>query len=147
MTDTTTAASGSAIKTAPLEQGIAAALESMRRAAEEAAAKGRDDFYDVWTAEALDRQPMIFVAAALPGATMAWLIDPSANEGVLEVDITHRFDLTGEYGEPRSDLPPAVRREMWTRLYDAVAEDVSWLVRERYGTGIREHQSWSPETD
>ena len=120
----------------------------MRRAAAEAAAEGRDDFYTAWTADVMDRQPTIFVAVALPGETMAWLLDPSANEGVLEAHVSHLFDLPDANGQPRHDGPPNVaEREMWTRLYNSVAEDVSWLVRERTGQHLREHEQWDPQVD
>jgi hypothetical protein len=36
---------------------------------------------------------------------------------------------------------------MWTRLYDELAEDVSWLVRERNGQHLRGHDRWTPATD
>jgi hypothetical protein len=146
-TDAMTPASVSAIETAPLEHGIAAALESMRWAAAEAAARGRDDFYDAWQADAMDRQPMIFVAVALPGQTTAWLLDPSPNEGVLEVDISHHFELPDAEGQLRGERPPVATREIWTRLFDAVAEDISWLVRERSGSSLRDYWRWRPETD
>ena len=136
-----------AIDTAPIERAIAAALESMRRAAAEAAAKGPDDFYDRWMASALDRPPVIFVAAALPGEMMAWLIDPSAPKGVLEAHISYRFDLPDADGNRRSNYPHVATRESWTRLYDSVAEDVSWLVRERSGQPISAYRRWRPETD
>lgn len=147
MTDTTTRPNASATESAPIETAITAALESMRKAAARAGAKGRDDFYDVWQAEAMDRQPMIFVAAALPGEMMAWLIDPSASEGVLETHISHHFDLPDADGTLRSDIPRVAKREVWTRLFDSVAEDVSWLVRERSGQHISEYRQWRPETD
>ena len=147
MTETMTQPRASTITTAPLEQALAAALESMRRAAAEAAAKGRDDFYDAWTTDVLDHQPVIFVAAALRGETMAWLIDPSAAEGVLKAHISHFFDLPAAEGRTRGDIPCVATRESWTRLYDSVAEDVAWLVRERNGSRIRECPGWWPETD
>jgi hypothetical protein len=96
----------STIETAPLEDGIVAALESMRRAAGQAQAKGRDDFYDAWQADVMDQQPTIFVAVQLQGQTMAWLLDPSQNEGVLEAFVWHHFDLPEANGEPRHDGPP-----------------------------------------
>ena len=126
-------ASAAKIDTAPIETAIAAALEAMRRTAAEAAAKGRDDFYDVWMAEAMDRQPAIFVAVAL--------------EGVLETHVSHRFDLPDADGNLRSDIPRVASREVWTRLYDSVAENVSWMVRERSGQHIREYRQWRPGTD
>jgi hypothetical protein len=136
------------VATAPLEQAIATALESMRRAAAKAAAKGRDDFYETWTADVMDRQPIIFVAAALPGGVMAWVIDPSDAEGVLEAHVSYRFDLPDADGAQRHDLPPSLaKHEMWTRLYASVVEDVSWLVRERSGQHIRDYKGWWPETD
>jgi hypothetical protein len=148
MTDTTTRPAASTIETAPIEQGIAAALESMRRtAAAEAAAKGRDDFYDAWQADAMDRQPIIFLAAHLPGQTTAWLIDPSDAEGVLEVDISHHFELPDAEGHLRGDCPPVATHVTWTRLYDSLAENVSWLVRERSGTTIRDYPWGRPATD
>jgi hypothetical protein len=136
-----------AIETASLEDAIGAALESMWRAAEAAEAKGRDDFYDACTADVMTRQPTIFVAVALPGETMAWLIDPSENEGVLEAHVSPCFDLPDASGWPRHDGPPQVAtREAWTRLYHELAEDVSWLVRERSGQHLGEHDRWIPET-
>ena len=149
MTQTTTQPTTSTIPTAPLEQAIAAALESMRRTAERAAAKGRDDFYDVWAAEVMDQQPTIFVAVQLPGQTLAWLIDASTeNEGVLEAHVSHTYDLPDANGRPRhDDLPNVAKRELWTRLYDELAEDVSWLVKERSAQHVREFGSWRPETD
>ncbi len=139
---------GDAIKTAPLEAAIAATLESMWRASEAAEANGRDDFYDAWTADVLSQQPMIFVAVQLPGETMAWLIDPTTdNEGVLEAHVSHRFDLDAN-GQPRHDDPSNVaKRDSWTRVYDQLAENVSWLVRERSGRHIRGYGHWLPETD
>ena len=134
------------VETASVERALAAALASMRTASE-AAAKGRDDFSDVWTAEVMDRQPLVFVAAVLPGETMAWLLDPG-NEAVLEAEIAHRFDFAG-VGTSRDDIPyrRVASQELWTRLFDSVADGVSWLVRERRGRSLSDYPQWRPETD
>ena len=147
ITAATTLAKVSTIETAPLEQGIAAALESMRRAAAEAAARGRDDFYDAWQADAMDRQPMIFLAVALPGQTLAWLLDPSPAEGVLEVDINHHFEIPDAEGNLRGGRPPVATCEVWTRLFDELAEQVSWLIREHNGSSLRNYWRWGADTD
>ena len=139
------------IETASIEHAIDAALARMRSAAAEAAveaaANGRDDFCEVWTAEVMDHQPMVFVAALLPGETRAWLIDPG-NEDVLESYVSHDFDLTAD-GALRSDrqglgIQP---RGLWSRLYASVADDVSWLVRERSGRPLSAHRQWTPQTN
>ena len=141
-------ASKRTIATAPLEEAIGAAIESMWRAAEEADAKGRDDVYDAWQADVMGQRPILFVAAALPGELMAWLLDPSDAEGVLEAHIRYRYDLPDADGKlEHSDIPRVAQRESWTRLYESVTEDISWLIRERSGQHLREYGRGRPETD
>ena len=124
------------VETASVERALAAALASMRTAAEEAAAKGRDDFSDVWTAEVMDRQPLVFVAAVLPGLpgqTMTWLMEPEG-DGVLSAEVT-------QFGSADS-MPREVgyaHLELKTKLLDTIARDVGWLVKERSGQFPHEH--------
>lgn len=68
-------------------------------------------------------------------------------EGVLEAHISHHCDLPDADGRLRSDLPRVATRESWTRLFASVADDVSWLVRERSGQGLSDYGRWRPETD
>ena len=78
---------------------------------------------------------------------MAWLIAPG-NDDVLESYVSHDYDLTAD-GALRSNrrglgVQP---RDVWSRLDTQVADDVSWLVRERNGQPLSEYQQWRPETD
>jgi hypothetical protein len=130
-----------------IETTIAAALDQMRRAAAEAATRGSGDFYDAWTAEALDRPPTILVAVQLPGQTLAWIVDAGDAEGAIEAHVSHRHDLpatTFEGLRPVEDAPLAELMP-WSRSFAALAESVSWLVRERTGQHLREYVQARPD--
>jgi hypothetical protein len=117
-----------------IETTIAATLDQLRRAAADAATRGRDDFYDAWTAAALDTPPTILVAVRLPGQTLAWLVDAGDGEGAIEAHVSDRHDLPATTDDARlAQLMP------WSQSFAALVESVSWLVRERTGQHLREY--------
>ena len=78
-----------------LEQGLSRSLAEMRAIAAEA---GTDDFFDNCSREVMDRRPVIFVAVAMPGQTLSWLMEPDA-EGVLSAAVNHpEHGLDAELG-------------------------------------------------
>ena len=96
----------------------------------------RGDFSDVWTAEVMDHQPMVFVAAVLPGQTMTWLMEPEGPEG----DGVLRAEAS-QVGSA-DNMPRAVgyaHLELKTMLFDRIARDVGWLVKERTCLFPQEH--------
>ena len=67
----------------------------------------------------MDRRPVIFVAVAMPGQTLSWLMEPDS-EGVLAAGV-NRLSADAEL-------------EFKTKLLDTIAGDVSWLVKEATGS-------------
>ena len=120
-------------KTPPsFEQSLASAVVTMRQAAADAAAdlaaSGDDDYWTRWTAEVLDRRPLIFVAAVDRHLTMAWLMEaPSTaptSEGVLEASARH-----GRGSD--ADCP------MQTKAHADIAQGVNWLMKVATGEFLR----------
>jgi hypothetical protein len=99
-----------------LEQGISRSLAEMRAIAAEA---WTDDFFDNWSRAVMDRRPVIFVAVAMPGQTLSWLMEPDA-EGVLSAGVNH--------------LSAGAELGFKTKLVDTIAGDVGWLVKEATGS-------------
>jgi hypothetical protein len=104
-----------------LEQAISHAIGEMRTAA---ATANRDDYWGNWTADVLDRRPRIFVAAVMEGQTLAWLMTPD-DDGVLHATV----------GRHSADAELVFK----TRALGAIADDVSWSVKE--ATGLHFHES------
>jgi len=104
-----------------LEQATSHAIGEMRAAA---ATADRNDYLGNWAADVMDRRPLIFVAAVMPGQTLAWLMTPD-DDGVLHAAV----------GGFSADAELVFK----TRALDAIADDVSWLVKE--ATGMHVHES------
>ena len=126
MTDTTTVAPAS------IEHVISQAIAAMRA---RAAAAGTGEYWEDWSREALDRRPLILVAAVMPGQTFAWVMEPGMNanaDGAL---------YTAAHHLRRTDDPEAIDIDLMTDVdivrksmpLATVERGVSWLMRDLTG--------------
>jgi hypothetical protein len=102
-----------------LEQALCRSLAEMRMATAEA---DRSDYLGSWTAELLDKHPLIYVAVLRERQTLAWVLEPEGDEGVLSAGV--------------SDLTADAQLVIKGKALADVAGDVSWLVKEATGTHL-----------
>jgi hypothetical protein len=108
----------------PIEQAIAVSLGKIRALA---ANCGTDDYYENWTREALDRRPVLVVAALMRWQNLVWVMefDPKS-DGFLVAEVSPHSFTNGDTWDPGHATIGRIKG----KLLNDIAAEVGWLVKE-----------------